>query len=205
MCSSDLIVEMLRRPRLALVVLLVGIAGSVDPFKRRVVLPWPVLGATSSLEAEGGRREQAELAASASALVEAGRAPDAIPLLERAIFLVPERFELAQNLASLYLEAGRKQDAVRLTEAMRDRFPTDPRRALLVCSVTLQAGDSGALSACEAAKRLAPRSAAAWWQVGMARWAAGDRSGAEEAVVRALRIDPSLPGGREALAAIRGR
>ena len=34
-----------------------------------MVLPWPVLGATSSLEAEGGRREQAELAASASALV----------------------------------------------------------------------------------------------------------------------------------------
>lgn len=199
------LVRLVERPRLAAVVLVVGFAASFDPFRGRLVLPWSVGPVPSTLEVEGVRREAGELAAVGGALVEEGRLAEAIPMYERALQIVPERPDLAQSLAALLLRADRADEAVRVAQALAERFPTDPRRALLSCSVQLQAERLGAREACERARLLDPRSAAAWYQAGMARWAAGDADGATEAVVRALRLDPDLPGARAALAELTGR
>ncbi|MFZ5477714.1 MAG: tetratricopeptide repeat protein, partial [Myxococcota bacterium] len=196
----------LRPVAIPLVLAVAGLA-SVEPFRGKVYLP-PILagplGVASTLAAEGTVREVDELSNVGFAFARDGRPAEALPVYARALELDPGEPGLAKEAAAAAVAAGEPLRAATWLGEARRRNPRDPDLALVTCGVLLRIPTlaQGARSTCEAARTLAPGSAAAWWQAGMARWQLGLLDEAEAAIREALRLDPGLPDGERALATL---
>lgn len=147
--------------------------------------------------------EAARLAA-ASVLIETGRAPDAVGLLEGAAAAAGASLVLRERLGAAYLAAGRADRALGLL----DKVATDPAvsadawNALGVARAQL-GRQSEALAAFDRASRLAPAAARIRFNRALARLESGDRAGAGQEISDLTRQHPAFADGWKLAATLR--
>jgi tetratricopeptide (TPR) repeat protein len=127
-----------------------------------------------------------------NALAAAGRSDEAIAAQTRAADLAPDSPPVRLNLAATLIEAGRFDEADALLLDLTRRYPDDPHplteRARLLRYLYR---DPEALALLEHVVTLVPGDATLWIELGEQRMVAGHHDSAEQALRRALTIDPA--------------
>ena len=122
---------------------------------------------------------------------------------ERAKALEPRDFDVRMNLSSVYRDTGNVAQAIAEVNAALairpDAADAHNQRGMLL-------GGAGrfpdAAVAFERASKLAPGNPQSWFNLGLARFRAGDRRAAAEALRRALAIKPDFGEARKLLAEV---
>ncbi len=140
-----------------------------------------------------------------SALLRAGRDPEATSQLEEATRLAPRNADAWTALAAAYGRNGRSQESARAALSAIAADSTDAQAWTGLCASLVQAGEpERAESAVRRALAIDPDLPQAWINLGTLRNSRGDPAGAEEAFRRALALDSGLNDARAGLAAALG-
>lgn len=136
----------------------------------------------------------------ASALMENGRFPDAIPVLQRTLVVSDRNPQARSNLAYSLDVVGRPEEAVALWDELLRENPEDVRALnLLGLSLARRAQWSAAAAQFEKTVRIDPRFVEGHYNLGLARFEYGDRDGAVASLRRALELDPDYAAAGRAL------
>lgn len=128
-----------------------------------------------------------------AALSAAGRVPEAIEALRRAVALDPNNADSLHDLAVTLLKADENAEAIALLERGRRRFPRDAKIQAASGMVAYLTGkNDDAVRAYEIAVKLEPSSADFHASLGDVHRATGGFAKAEAAYARAVRLDPSV-------------
>ncbi len=143
------------------------------------------------------REDLRQLLNRGAALLEAGKAQEAIPHLERAYRLAPEDVPTLINLGGAYIMAGRHKEAIPLLEAARDAEPDN-----VMVWINLGAAYLGnpvlataeqqmqAIGAFEKALELNPAAPNVHYNLGLIFVDRGDTDLAVAAFRRAIQVNP---------------
>jgi Flp pilus assembly protein TadD len=127
-------------------------------------------------------------------LLRMDRAREAVPLLQRAVTLLPEDASMRRDLALAYLKSGDAAAALREYRQVIDREPNDAEHHRELAAAAEAAGDPAlALASLRAAARLEPSNPAASIRLGDFLMRAGQVSEARATYERALAasgVDP---------------
>ena len=121
-----------------------------------------------------------------------GKTDEALEELQAASKAAPRDAGLASEVALTMDALGDKKGALRWFRRAADIDPKDGLILGLLAGSLLNAGETEeALAVGDRAVKLAPRMQPAQFNLGLARWRSGDRSGALEAFREAIRLRPS--------------
>lgn len=127
-------------------------------------------------------------------LVRLNRAPEAIPALQQAIAIVPDRWAYQFNLARAFGQTSRWEDAVASYRRAQSLFPDDDVTAFNLALALEKKGDVLlAVKEYQNAIRLAPEDAAFRMALGGSLERQGNASEAAAAFKEYLRLSPSAP------------
>lgn len=147
-----------------------------------------------------------EAQAEARALLAAGDAAGAVPLLEAAGDPGSQRASVVHDLVGAYHRAGRTIEAITL---LRRLVAALPDRPALFEQLSAMARGAGQWSVVEEAEcrltELRPADPAAWRRLGAARRRLGDRAGMAEAILGWARAAPDDPSAAHMAAALTGQ
>jgi tetratricopeptide (TPR) repeat protein len=147
---------------------------------------WDAAGAAMAQAVQAAPRSGLAWRGLALARAKAGRAQEADAALARATLLDPRNLDLAGVRRAVQL-------AVEDYLSTRDPAAFRTRRGVR----RFREGDlKGAAQDFEAAARLDPGDAQAWYHLALARWKLDDGPGTQAALQRSLALDPSLVGAR---------
>lgn len=136
-------------------------------------------------------------------LLQAGQPAEALPHVESAVRLRPDRSDFRIMLGALWRETpGRAEEARAMLEQAVREDPQNAMGHLNLANLLLDApGQQGrAIEAFRAATRLAPHDPLVWYGLGNALIVTrGDRTEARAALERALQLAPNFPPARERL------
>lgn len=141
----------------------------------------------------GNPRYLPSLLQQTSLLMEYGRFGEAIPLLRRALVLDERNAQARANLFFALATVGEdreREEAVAIWNELTRDNPNDIRAFNLLGLSLARRGEWRAAAQFETAVRIDPRFVEGWYNLGLARYEAGDRDGALAALSRAIEIDP---------------
>ncbi len=129
------------------------------------------------------------------ALLERGRADEAIAHYREALRIAPAYLEARYNLAAVLIHVGRAGEAVTLCREAPSRKPDDPRAYACLGAALLDGEDlEGAAAALEEAVRLDPENASARTNLGLLRSKQGRDEEALRHLAEAARLRPGDAG-----------
>jgi Flp pilus assembly protein TadD len=123
-------------------------------------------------------------------LLAAGRAADAIPVLERLVDVAPDNAEARSLLGTAYLVERRMADAAQQLQRALQLDPTPVREANLGMVLIYAGRTDEALVLLERLTAEHPDHGGGWINYGLALAAAGRLDEARSALLRALELDP---------------
>ena len=144
------------------------------------------------------RQKAGELINRGARLLSAGKATQAIPILERAMKLAPHDVNAAINLGGAYVMAGKQRLAVPILEMARDK---EPDNAMIWVNLgaayldrppyTTREGEDRAILAFERALELNPSAFSVGYNLGLLYKDRGDLENAIHHFNRALKANPA--------------